>query len=458
MKKSQRLEDLIEMAGGLTTSAAGQKVTLERSADRQHRLVEELNLDAKGLARPLVDGDIVNVFTLSPRVTNAVTLRGNVATPMRFEWKENLRISDLLPDRSVLVVPDYWMQRNRAGRAQNWLAEATPGSAQAYKEVTRPGVEINWEYAVVERLNPNDFSTTIIPFNLGLAIQDKASTHNVKLEAGDIVTIFSRDDIQGPQASQNKFIRLEGEFKYAGVHQLMPGETLRKLLDRVGGVTADAYIYGAEFTRASTRVQQQKRRGETLDRLEGEVARAATTRSQSVVSKEDAEALAQQTESQKILIAKLRQVKASGRIVLELPRPTATISDVPDLELEDGDRLFIPPRPSTVNVFGSVYNQNSFLFKETKRVRDYLAQAGGPTIDADKSSIYLIKADGTVISKRQGSWFFNMFDREGVVPGDSIVVPEELIKTSWTKELKDWSQIFFQFALGVTSLKVLGGL
>ena len=487
LRDAQKLEDLIAMAGGLSTSAAGQKVALERIFDRRNRVVEELALDASGMARILTDGDIVNVFALSPRLINAVTLRGNVATPLRFEWKEGLRISDIIPERSMLVVPDYWLQRNRAGRPQSWLIEDDVVKAdesgrradiaqvraqerrdemaperrdagRARREVKRPGAEVNWDYAVIERLNPVDLTSVLVPFHLGRAIENKASEHDIRLEPGDIVTIFSKDDIQGPVEKHSKLVRLEGEFEYAGVYQIAPGETLRQLVARVGGVTPNAYIYGAEFTRESTREQQQKKLAETLDRLEAEAARAATTRSQSVVSKEDADALAQQAESQRVLVAKLRQIKAIGRIVLELPRARAIVSDIPDLALEDGDRLFIPSKPATVSVFGAVYNQNAFLYKDGKRIGDYLGQAGGPTRDADKGSLYLVKADGTVISKQQGGRFFNSFDGQKVVPGDAIVVPEELLKISWTKELKDWSQIFYQFALGVAGLKVLSDL
>ena len=120
--------------------------------------------------------------------------------------------------------------------------------------------------------------------------------------------------------------------------------------------------------------------------------------------------------------------------------------------------LFIPPKPSTVSVFGAVYNQNDFIYRDGKDVGDYLGQAGGPTKDADKGNVYLVKADGSVVSRQQRGWLFNGFNGQVVVPGDAIVVPEELDKTTWTKDLKDWSQIFFQFALGAAALKVIKGL
>ena len=227
LKGGQKLEDLVAMAGGLSTSAAGQKVALERIFDRKNRVVEELPLDASGMARVLTDGDIVNVFALSPRLINAVTLRGNVATPMRFEWKEGMRISDVIPERSMLVVPDYWLQRNRAGRPQSWLIEddvvktdesgrradiaqvraqerrdemalerpERRDGGRVRREVKRPGAEVNWDYAVIERLNLADLSAVLIPFHLGRAIENKASEYDVRLEPGDIVTIFSKDDI-----------------------------------------------------------------------------------------------------------------------------------------------------------------------------------------------------------------------------------------------------------------------
>ena len=462
LQKNQNLEELLAMAGGLSTSAAGQKVTLERIFDRKNRVVEELPLDATGMSRVLTDGDVVNVFTLSPRLINAVTLRGNVATPVRFEWKEGLRISDIIPERSMLVVPDYWLQRNRAGRPQSWIAESTEikvdGATKITRDVKRPGAEVNWDYAVIERLNPVDYSTILIPFNLGSAIVDKGSEQNLKLEPGDIVTIFSKDDIQGPQSKQSKYVRLEGELQTAGVYQIEPGETLRQLLARIGGIAANAYIYGAEFTRESTRIQQQERLNDSLGRLEVEMQRSGVRRAQGVVATEQAQSLEAEAQAQRALLAKLRQIRATGRIVLEVKPDAKSLKDLPDLVLEDGDRLLVPARPSTVSVFGSVYNQNAYIYKQGKQVGDYLAQAGGPTKDADKSSLYVLKADGSVISKQQGGWFGKGINGERLNPGDAIIVPEELDKLSWTKELKDWSQIFYQFALGVAGLKVLGDL
>lgn len=552
IRDKSTLDDLIKTAGGLTATASGQKVLLERIQNRETRTVDEFALDRAGLAKPVKDGDLVRVLPLSPRFDNAVTLQGNVAAPARYPWREGMRIADLLRDNNDLLTGAFYERQNRGritekpnAREVNWdfavvqrLEKATltthlypfnlgkailgsPGENLALQpgdivtvyaadeplpkteaDVVLQGsllgmparrfawregmkitdvipdanwlidyydywgnlkgsglrTEINWEFANITRLNPADLSKTTVAIDLGRAVLEKDPVQNLLLQPGDEISVFTRDELSVPVEKQAKYVRLEGEVMGAGVYRVLPGETLRQLVMRIGGVTSHAYIYGTEFTRESTRVQQQKRLDEALDKLEAEAARAATERSQKVISKEEGDTLGQQVQAQQALIAKLRQIRATGRIVLELPRNSMSINVLPDLTLEDGDRLFIPARPSTVNVFGAVYNQNAFIYREGKRVGDYLEQAGGPTRDADKGSVYLVKADGSVTSKRQSGTFFNSFNGQTVMPGDAIVVPEELVKFSWTRELKDWTQIFYQFALGAAALQVIKDL
>ena len=84
-------------------------------------------------------------------------------------------------------------------------------------------------------------------------------------------------------------------------------------------------------------------------------------------SNADERAAAQeQLASEGNVLEKLRQTKATGRIVLEIDPADSEISALPALRLEDGDRLIIPPRPATVEVVGAVYNQNSFIYKDRK--------------------------------------------------------------------------------------------
>ena len=546
IKGRTKLADLIDLAGGLTITADGQKVAVERIVDRRMRKVEDFRLDKEGLAHDLQDGDLVQVLPLSPRFDNAVTVRGNVAVPARHPWRNGLRVKDVVPDKEALIVPDYWVKRNLSVRTDTsgqlresvlfrpdttgqfrpdttgqfrpdttgqsrpdatgqFRPDATgqfppDGTGQSPPDAigqlrerfsTRPDItaqlrererqslatraegvqqklradikrtlaEVNWDYAVIERLNLNDLTAMLIPFNLGKAILEGDPQNNLLLQPGDVITIFSKEDIQVPVAKQTLFVRLEGEIVGSGVYQVKPGETLRQLVARIGGLTPNAYLFGTEFTRESTRVLQQKRLDEVLNRFEQAVQRHLTAAPQTAVTPESLGAAKAAGEGQFAMIARLRKIKATGRIVLEISPEQGQLKDLPDLTLEDGDSLTVPPRPSTVAVVGTVYNENAFIYRPEKRVSDYLAQAGGATVDADTSSLYIIRADGSVISRRQsGGWLFgDSFQGERLMPGDTVVVPEKLEKFSLSKELRDWSQIFYQFALGVAGLKVLKG-
>lgn len=442
------LADLIQMSGGLSSVAEGGKVRVERIDDRKTRNVEEFVLNKSGLARALKDGDVVQVGSISGQFGNAITLRGNVASPGRYPWKAGMRVSDLIPNMDALILPEYWVGQNRAFRTE------ASSEGELRTQIKRNQNEINWDYALVERLNKDEMTTALIPFNLGKAIAREAE-NDIALQSGDVITIFSQNDIQVPAAKRSVYVRLEGEFNHAGVYKANPGETLRQLVARVGGLTPQAYLFGSELTRESTRLMQQKRLVEIVDRMEADVQRVAAQASSASLSKEDVMAAKEQVTAQTALIAKMREVRATGRIVMDLPEQSPQLNDLPDIVLEDGDRLYVPAPASTVSVMGAVYNQNAFLYKRGQKIDEYLEKAGGPSRDGDEDDIYLVRADGVVFSSRQNNMLFSGFGGREALPGDTIVVPEKLEKLNLTKEFKDWTQIFYQFAVGVASLKAI---
>ena len=463
LKRGETLAEVLNFAGGLSSLAEGRRVTVERVHARQVRKVDEFTLDVAGLARPLNDGDVVTVYSIVPRLDNSVSLRGNVAQPAHMPWRSGMRVRDLIPERAALLSRSYWVGRTRlvpAPRSEGADKKVEALESRNADELRPPEGEVNWDYAVIERINPTDYSTSLVPFRLGKAVIDGDPEQNLLLEPGDVVTIFSKSDVRVPTAHQTRYVRLEGEMAQAGVFQVQPGETLRQLVRRVGGLSPNAYLFAAELNRESTRRMQQEKLDAAADRLEREAQRVAATQAQNAINPNDAASTKAQAEAQMALIAKLRGVKATGRIVLEVPPGGHDVKDLPDIPLEDGDRFYVPPIPSTVSVFGAVYNENAFLHKGGKKTEDYLRQAGGPTKDADEDAMYVIRADGSVVSRNQSS----VFSANGrlaslkMMPGDALVVPEKLDRTEFRRALRDWTQIFSQFGLGVAALRVLKGL
>jgi hypothetical protein len=216
-------------------------------------------------------------------------------------------------------------------------------------------------------------------------------------------------------------------------------------------LTPEAYLFGSNFTRESTRVLQQLRLDDYLQNLELEIDRA-TIASAASVGAVDPSA----TAASRSLVARFRTIRATGRVVLDIPRNASDISSLPNMPLEDGDRFVVPTRPATVSVVGAVYDQNSFLFKNTQAVGSYLRLAGGPTRSADAPESFVIRADGSVVSRHSQSGVFgNTFAALHLNPGDTVVIPEKVPRPSGLRNFINYTQIFSQLALGAAAIAVL---
>jgi protein involved in polysaccharide export with SLBB domain len=316
--------------------------------------------------------------------------------------------------------------------------------------------DIDWNYAVIERQSKENLTTSLLSFNLGKLVLQGDASQNLELVPGDVVTIFSKADIRVPQEEQTKFVRLEGEFVSAGIYSVKPGETLRQLVERAGGLTPQAYLYGSEFTRESTRRVQQQRLDEYVDQLSLQASTNASNAASKSISAQDSSAATLMQSQIQSIIAGLRRSRSTGRIVLNLAPNSNSVGDLPDIPLEDGDRFIIPRVPTTVSVDGAVYNQNSFLYDQHRRLGDYMRLAGGANRDADKGRSYVIRAGGAVISKQYSSSLRGSgFDSVQLYPGDTVVVPLNLDKGRNLRLIVDIAQIFGQFGLAIAAANTI---
>ena len=320
--------------------------------------------------------------------------------------------------------------------------------------------ELNWDYAVIERLNKADLSTQVIPFNLGKAVLQGDEANNLELMAGDVVTVFSQKDVRVPVSRQTRLVAVFGEVGAPGTYQLLPGETLPQLIARAGGLTPQAYVYGIEFSREETRARQRENLRQAIARLESlsavQAARDAANKTTDVAAANQAAISSAATQAQ---IGRLSRVEPNGRIALEL-EPVATLDQLPAVPLEHEDQILVPTRPAFVTVAGAVVNNNAFLWKPGKTVGDYIAAAGVDEA-AEVSNMFVLRADGTVSHASESRGLFGGGGLEGQAlnPGDAIVVPNKLDYETWgralVRNLKDWSQIFAQFGLGAAAIVTL---
>ena len=193
-----------------------------------------------------------------------------------------------------------------------------------------------------------------------------------------------------------------------------------------------------------------------ITQTEQQVARQAAQMSQNARTSDEVIAARASLEAQQASLSKLRQLRADGRIILSIHPNDQTVDTIPDITLEDGDQFHVPSRPIVVGVVGDVYNQGSFLQQPGRTVSTYLRSAGGPTRDADKSKIFVVRANGAVVSKDTASFFWSGgFDSMILMPGDTVVVPEQTNRGSLLRSVKDWSQILANFGLAAAAINVL---
>jgi protein involved in polysaccharide export with SLBB domain len=316
--------------------------------------------------------------------------------------------------------------------------------------------DIDWDYAVIERLDPEQLKTSLIPFDLGKLVLNHDASQDLALQPGDSITIFSEGDIRIPLAQQTKYVTIEGEFVHSGVYSVQPGETLRDLVVRAGGLTNKAYLYGADFTRESTRILQQQRIDEYARVISIQSDRGTQALAMAGTSSAGASDIAASRIAAQELTARLSMIRATGRIVLQFQPNSSNINDIPPMSLENGDRFVVPSEPATINVVGAVYDQNSFLFSPGRPVSRYLRLAGGSDRDADVRHSFVIRADGSVVGrssmKNLGAWG-KSFDDLRLNPGDSLVVPEKTLRPAVIRGFLDWSQMFAQLALGAAAIR-----
>jgi protein involved in polysaccharide export with SLBB domain len=507
---SENLGQLLVYAAGLPAVADPRKINLERldPLSNQPRRLIELTMDAQGLSTKLQNGDLITVDALVPRIANSVTLRGAVTKPKTIPWFEGMRIRDLIPSREVLGSSDNLRRKNqllfdnfeleRAQRDKTKLPKdlvdadiadaelairlgmnradgnradgnrADDNSALSKDKTLTESIrrlveEINFDYALVERTNQSTVSVEMLSFNLAAALDNLEGPDNLTLKPGDVVTVFSASDVRLPLSKRRVNVLIEGEVNRAGIYSVSPGDNLAELISRAGGLTSNAYLFGAEFTREEVQKSQKANLARLITRIENESQSNLTSLAQNAGGTLDAATLqarlAIAKEEQLQTIKRLKELQPSGRIALSHPATeTNQLSKLPNISLQPFDRLVIPSKPDFVYVLGSVNTESALLYNKGQTVGRYL-KLSGVSSGGDMENIILVRADGSALSNEEKFWRDNKILSTVVMPGDTIVVPEKVNKEStWNtivRNAKDYTQVLYQLGLGAAAFKSL---
>jgi protein involved in polysaccharide export with SLBB domain len=485
LKEEETIGEVLSMAGGLSPSAYTRRVQVERLEGNRARVVVDLNIEEaerslRGFS--LQDGDILRVLSVLEEEENAIEVAGNVQRPGKYEWKQGLTVGSLIPDETFFLAEtylDYALITRLVGPERR--KEALPVNLRrivverdaaadvelkpldtlmvyresAFRELStatvggevrdpgeyeiHPGMRLSdlvmlgggltrdayLDEAELSRLDDQKY-TVIHKINLGKALEEDEA-HDLLLQYRDLLMVRPIPDLQ-----EARYVTVKGEVRSPGIYAARKGERLSSILRRAGGLTQDAFLQGAVFTRMSVQKRQQELIERTVEQLEQDVARTAAKEGATALDVEDVAAQKQVLEAQKLLLNRLKRIRAKGRVIVRLAEPEKLEGTEGDLLVEHGDMLEVPRAAEVVNVLGRVYNPTAVVYNPSRDTAGYyLRKVGGPTEDADKKHIFVV----------------NDFLNTRVGPGDAIVVPEKLVFARLMKDVKDITQILFQIAV-----------
>jgi protein involved in polysaccharide export with SLBB domain len=483
LKGETKLYEVLEFAGGVNPSASNTFVRIS-SFSKDGLIIKEgfLN-DETFLNTNLKNGDFIFIGTNPGVFENLVKVSGEVYYPGYYSVDDTPTLKDLLAKAKPLVNAKSIIITDAKKQQSFYIVEEVLQGTKNFEfkgseEVLIVSKFINEPvYIVGEVEEPKTFfyheDMTLLEVikdikykndvtNLKLIIR-KVNEYktvylydllvkgvgNIKLSPGDIILVERKYE-----NDKEPSVLVLGEVLKPGRYKIMPGKTkLYDSLKNAGGYTEHAYPEALVLIRESLGRLHRERLDVTIAVLEEEVIKSKSRYAFSDEAEARATMMAIQDMTRQLEIIKKKASLGFGRVALEIPSSLEDLKDSDqNILLEDEDTIVVPSFPNVVLVFGDVYNQIALPYKEDYRVKDYLKLVGGPTKSADIKDIYVIRANGRVISSQSYSGMQNYKPSQG----DTIVVPTELkVPVMWRPLIRDVVQIIFQSLATVVLVKGL---
>ena len=421
-----KVRDAVLYSGGLTTNSYLDKAEIIRVNNEKQYTVIHFDLKKAMAGQPrdnivLQHKDKIIIHSVHEyNYQQTVAIEGAIMKPGTFQFTNSMRVKDLIFASGNILESTY-------------LDDA---------EITSMQIDNNRSVKFVQK-----------NINLRNALAGDEND-NVLLQPYDRVFVKKIQNWR-----DEKFVTVGGEMKFNGRYMITKGEKLSSVIQRAGGYTDDAYLRAAVFTRQKVKEMQQKSIEEMAARLEKELLASSAIQAATALSAEEIAGKKVEIEQKKQLIETMKNVKAQGRMSIKLAHLRLLQGSEYDLELEDGDALFIPPKNSVVGVVGAVMSSGAYVFSQKADYRDYIAMSGGYSKYADTGNVYILKVDGTARKAYRGTinWndqkdrmelsAFSENDSHYIEPGDVIAVPENFERIAWLREIRDITQILMNTAV-----------
>ena len=510
----ETLSDIIDLSGGMTDRSVLDLIRLERLNADFRTIVKNLNYsEHKDFV--ISSGDLISIGFAGSSIRNVVSIIGAVENVGDYEWKKDLELNDLtnsnddfLPNIdlqygiirrknkdgtysclafkpqelvSAKTIPIklqsqdlvYFFTRDKESREEllaGLLSDLRNQTISGrFAKIVRISGSVHFpgEYPLTDSMNLSDL------FNAGGGTKDSAymldaeisrvivgpdqtaSVEHIRLDqnvlaesnASQAIQIHPYDILSIkpiPLWREGEAVILAGEFTFPGTYSIKPGETLMDIINRAGGLTDRAFPSGAVFSRENLRESEDQQRKRLISQLESDLANATLV----AFEPEDA---SQASSAANAMLSRLKNTKSQGRLVIKLEELIRNPSQT-DILVKDGDILTVPQVPYAVSVSGEVQFPSSHMHEKTLQLDDYLNRSGGFTQNADKGRTFVVKANGSIMTKGGNAWFGKVSSAHKIEAGDVIVVPIDLKQTRFLENLTYGTQIIYQIAVALAAV------
>ena len=483
-KTGETLKNIVDMAGGLLPSIDPNQIQIEGyDINKKQKVIKDLTYNNLKSIVPK-DGDMLTFTPMFNQSENVVALSGNIKHPGKFEFKQGMKLSNILPSRDELLSNTFTYQAfiyrteglensitsipinlndffngtiNPELKAKDIIkifASNQTLTVDVAGEVKKAGlipiktgmklrdvlgiIELNQlpEKIVVEITNDNNKTNVNTIYLYDLLIKNNEGL-NVDLNSGD--KLVFRPITEKELVKQ---ITILGQVYRPGVLKFKPGIKLSDAIEQSGGINEDGSLKGLILLRSSVSKEEVKLLNKTILKLQEDI----TIKSTQVagLNGEDQNQVNNFIQAQKQLLTILRE-KADqqyGRIVLNITSNNlAELSAIDNIRLQDDDCIIIPNQPNHVIILGEVYNQSAVVFIPNQRAKYYIDRVGGLTKEAKRNEVFIIRSSGLTESPKKA-------EKITIEAGDSIIVPKNIkIPGKAWSTLKDVMQLGSQAAL-----------
>jgi protein involved in polysaccharide export with SLBB domain len=408
LKGGESIGDLIKIAGGIMPIALGSRLQVQRFFDHEKKIILDVTLSGSPdksveLEDKVRNMDAITVFPIYDQVWETVELMGSVRYPGKFQWRPDLRLKEIILQGQLLPTTDL-------------------------------------RRAEVIRITDDYMDRKIIPVDLD-ALMKGDETQNAVLKPKDHVRVYTA-------YHEADKISVSGEVIRPGVYEIQIGERLSDLVRRVGGLTPEAYPYGAIFKRRDVKNAQAKNFQAFITRMQSQILQVSAEGIATAISTEELGFQKNELAVNQSLLENLKamQEQFEGRVAINISENVDQWAGSEyDLLLQDGDSLHIPKRPQEVLVIGEVHSPGAQVFLAGLTVQEYLANTGGITKNAEKDEIFVVKANGFAFSGDSPS--IGNLETVNLQPGDAVFVPQKVERYAVMRFTKDIIDIIFKTAV-----------